>query len=106
MKNSSWSVLPALLLMALVLVLAPANAAIVSVSSDTLASNPGSYSNLDGSGTSLAVTFSAGGSLTTIAGGIYEGLWFGGNQDSATYTLYLQPTARLLFFSRQRDEHV
>jgi hypothetical protein len=64
----------------------PANAAIVSVSSTTLASNAGTYSNLDGSGTSLVVTPSGGGSLSTIGPGAFEGLWFGNNDSSGTYT--------------------
>ncbi len=64
-----------------------AQAAIVTVSADTLASNPGVYSGLDGSGTALNVTQAGGGSLATIGSGAFEGLWFGGDQGSGTYTL-------------------
>jgi hypothetical protein len=64
----------------------PANASIVNVSSATLASNAGTYSNLDGAGTSLVVTPSGGGSLSTIGPGAFEGLWFGNNESSGTYT--------------------
>ena len=64
-----------------------AQAAIVTVPSGTLASNPGAYSGLDGAGTALNVTAGAGGSMTTIGPGAFEGLWFGNNQGSATYTL-------------------
>ncbi len=64
-----------------------AQATIVTVPSGTLASNPGSYSGLDGSGTTLSVTQVGAGSLSTIGGGAFEGLWFGGSQGSGTYTL-------------------
>jgi PEP-CTERM motif len=64
----------------------PANATIVTVSSTTLASNPGTYSGLDASGTSLVVTPSGGGTLSTIVGGQFEGLWFGNSNTSGTYT--------------------
>ncbi len=64
-----------------------AQAAIVTIPSSTLASNPGSYSGLDGSGTTLNVTQVGAGSLSTIGSGAFEGLWFGGSQGSGTYTL-------------------
>ena len=63
-----------------------AQAAIVNISSSTLSSSAGSYSGLDGSGTTLNVTTS-GGSLADIGPGPFEGLWFGGNDASGTYTL-------------------
>jgi hypothetical protein len=86
MKASDYSFLAVLGAAAFVTMLCPASALIVNVSSDTLASNPGAYSNLDGAGTSLVVSPSAGGSLSTIGSGGFEGLWFGENQSSATYT--------------------
>jgi hypothetical protein len=86
MKISHYSFLAVLGAAAFTTMLCPANALIVNVSSATLASNPGIYSNLDGEGTSLAVSSSADGSLSTIGPGQFEGLYFGGNQGSATYT--------------------
>jgi len=86
MKTSHYSFLAVLGAAAFVTMLCPAKALIVNVSSATLASNPGAYSNLDGAGTSLAVSSSPGGSLTTFGSGPFEGLYFGGNQGSATYT--------------------
>jgi hypothetical protein len=86
MKASHYSFSAVLGATAFMTTLCPANALIVNVSSATLASNPGAYSNLDGAGTSLAVSFSPSGSLTTIGSGEFEGLWFGQDQNSATYT--------------------
>jgi PEP-CTERM motif len=86
MRTSHYSFLAVLGAAAFVAMLCPANALLVNVPSATLASNPGTYSNLDGAGTSLAVSSSADGSLSTIGPGQFEGLYFGGNQNSATYT--------------------
>jgi hypothetical protein len=86
MKTSHYSFLAVLGAAGFVTMLCPANALIVNVPAATLASNPGAYSNLDGAGTSLVVSPSAGGSLSTIGSGAFEGLWFGENQSSATYT--------------------
>ena len=61
MKASHYSFSAVLGAAAFVTMLCPANALIVNVSSATLASNPGVYSNLDGAGTSLVVNSSAGG---------------------------------------------
>jgi hypothetical protein len=64
-----------------------AQAAIGTVSAATLSSNAGHYSNIDGAGLNLNVTTTSGGSLATIGSGEFQGLWFGGNQGDAYYTL-------------------
>jgi hypothetical protein len=58
---------------------AVAQAAVVTVGSNTLASNAGVYSD-------LVVSTANGGTLTTIGAGAYEGLWFGSNHQSGDYT--------------------
>ena len=64
-----------------------AQATIVAIPSSTLSSSVGSYSGLDGLGTSLNVSYAGAGSLSAIGPGPFEGLWFGGDQQSDTYTL-------------------
>ena len=67
-----------------------ANAAMVNVAASTLDdAAPGlstSYSALDALGTTLTVQAGESGSLGSIVSGPYQGLWFGGNQGTATYT--------------------
>lgn len=72
-------------------------AAATVLSSSVLASSPGSYAGLDASGTNLNVSFSPGGSLGVFGPGEFQGLYFGGNQGSATYTL--QFSAAIDYFS-------
>lgn len=57
------------------------------LTSANLASNIGHYTNIDGAGLDLDVTKSLSGSLSVIGGGVYQGLWFGGNNADGVYTL-------------------
>jgi PEP-CTERM motif len=62
-----------------------AQAAVVTISSATLASSAGNYGVVDAAGTTLKVSGSFA-PLTTIGSGAYQGLWFGSTQLSDTYT--------------------
>lgn len=44
------------------------------------------YTALDAAATSMTAQAGAGGQLNSIGSGPFQGLWFGGNQGSATYT--------------------
>lgn len=69
---------------------AAAHAVVVNVPAETLDNiSPGllyTYTGLDGAGTAMTAQASAGGAMNAITSGSYQGLWFGGNQGSATYS--------------------
>lgn len=56
------------------------------------------YTALDAAATSMTAQASAAGLLNSIGSGQFQGLWFGGNQGSATYTFSFSAPIRYFDF--------